>query len=136
MCITYPCLLPRALGRPADRSLEGMFDFFLRIVKLYVSILECNSLNVSKESTAAQVLKRHGVVSDALLKALQSVRGNQRVTDQNPVDKDQALERYARDLTEMARRGKLAPVIGRNEEIRRVVQVLSRRTKEQPGTHR
>ncbi|HEY8133089.1 MAG TPA: AAA family ATPase, partial [Thermoanaerobaculia bacterium] len=69
---------------------------------------------------------------DAVLKALQSVRGTQRVTDQNPEDKYQALERYARDLTQLARRGKLDPVIGRDEEIRRVIQVLSRRTKNNP----
>ena len=86
----------------------------------------------TKQSTASQVLKRHGVVADAVLKALQSVRGTQRVTDQNPEDKYQALERYARDLTALARRGKLDPVIGRDEEIRRVIQVLSRRTKNNP----
>ncbi|HEX6086399.1 MAG TPA: ATP-dependent chaperone ClpB [Thermoanaerobaculia bacterium] len=86
----------------------------------------------TKESTASQVLRRHGVVADAVLKALQSVRGTQRVTDQNPEDKYQALQRYARDLTEAARRGKLDPVIGRDEEIRRVIQVLSRRTKNNP----
>src|SRR6476646_2516794 len=86
----------------------------------------------TKESTAAKILARHGAVPDALLKALQSVRGTQRVTDQNPEDKYQALERYARDLTQLARRGKLDPVIGRDEEIRRVIQVLSRRTKNNP----
>jgi ATP-dependent Clp protease ATP-binding subunit ClpB len=86
----------------------------------------------TKETTAAKILARHGAVPDALLKALQSVRGSQRVTDQNPEDKYQALERYARDLTAMARRGKLDPVIGRDEEIRRVIQVLSRRTKNNP----
>ena len=85
-----------------------------------------------KESNAAKILARHGAVPDAILKALQSVRGTQRVTDQNPEDKYQALERYARDLTAMARRGKLDPVIGRDEEIRRVIQVLSRRTKNNP----
>jgi len=79
-----------------------------------------------------EILKRHGVVGDAVLKALQSVRGTQRVTDQNPEDKYQALERYGRDLTAFARRGKLDPVIGRDEEIRRVIQVLSRRTKNNP----
>jgi ATP-dependent Clp protease ATP-binding subunit ClpB len=79
-----------------------------------------------------EILRRHGVTPDALLKALQSVRGTQRVTDQNPEDKYQALERYARDLTQLARRGKLDPVIGRDEEIRRVIQVLSRRTKNNP----
>jgi len=86
----------------------------------------------TKETTAAKILARHGAVPDALLKALQSVRGTQRVTDQNPEDKYQALERYARDLTQLARRGKLDPVIGRDEEIRRVIQVLSRRTKNNP----
>jgi len=79
-----------------------------------------------------KLLSRHGVTGDAVLKALQSVRGTQRVTDQNPEDKYQALERYARDLTQLARRGKLDPVIGRDEEIRRVIQVLSRRTKNNP----
>src|SRR3954465_15694692 len=86
----------------------------------------------TKETNAVKILARHGAVPDALLKALQSVRGTQRVTDQNPEDKYQALERYARDLTELARRGKLDPVIGRDEEIRRVIQVLSRRTKNNP----
>ena len=86
----------------------------------------------TKETTAAKILARHGAVPDALLKALQSVRGTQRVTDQNPEDKYQALERYARDLTQLARRGKLDPVIGRDEEIRRVIQVLSRQTKNNP----
>ncbi|HEX6176941.1 MAG TPA: AAA family ATPase, partial [Thermoanaerobaculia bacterium] len=86
----------------------------------------------TKDTTAARILARHGAVPDALLKALQSVRGTQRVTDQNPEDKYQALERYGRDLTALARRGKLDPVIGRDEEIRRVIQVLSRRTKNNP----
>ena len=90
------------------------------------------AISDAKGTTAAEVLKRHGVVADAVLKALQSVRGSQRVTDQNPEDKYQALERYARDLTALARRGKLDPVIGRDEEIRRVIQVLSRRTKNNP----
>src|SRR4051794_17252300 len=86
----------------------------------------------SKETTAAKILARHGAVPDALLKALQSVRGTQRVTDQNPESKFQALEKFAKDLTALARRGKLDPVIGRDEEIRRVIQVLSRRTKNNP----
>jgi ATP-dependent Clp protease ATP-binding subunit ClpB len=86
----------------------------------------------TKESTAARILAKNGVAPDAVLKALQSVRGTQRVTDQNPEDKYQALQKYGRDLTELARRGKLDPVIGRDEEIRRVIQVLSRRTKNNP----
>jgi len=85
-----------------------------------------------KQDPAQQILKRHGATYDAILKALTTVRGSQKVTDQNPEAKYQALERYARDLTEQARRGKLDPVIGRDEEIRRVVQVLSRRTKNNP----
>ena len=85
-----------------------------------------------KKDPAQQLLARHGATNDAILKALTSVRGSQRITDQNPEGKYQALERYARDLTEAARRGKLDPVIGRDEEIRRVVQVLSRRTKNNP----
>ncbi|MGA9392456.1 MAG: ATP-dependent chaperone ClpB [Candidatus Sulfotelmatobacter sp.] len=85
-----------------------------------------------KQDVAQQVLARHGATYDAILKALTAVRGSQKVTDQNPEAKYQALERYARDLTEQARRGKLDPVIGRDEEIRRVVQVLSRRTKNNP----
>ena len=85
-----------------------------------------------KRDAAQQILARHGATYDAILKALTVVRGSQKVTDQNPEAKYQALERYARDLTELARRGKLDPVIGRDEEIRRVVQVLSRRTKNNP----
>ena len=73
-----------------------------------------------------------GATREAILQGLTAVRGNQRVTDQNPEGKYQALERYAKDLTELARRGKLDPVIGRDEEIRRVIQVLSRRTKNNP----
>jgi ATP-dependent Clp protease ATP-binding subunit ClpB len=85
-----------------------------------------------KRDKAQQILAQHGATYDAILKALTVVRGSQKVTDQNPEAKYQALERYARDLTEQARRGKLDPVIGRDEEIRRVVQVLSRRTKNNP----
>ena len=85
-----------------------------------------------KRDPAQELLGRSGATHDAILKALTAVRGSQRITDQNPEAKYQALERYARDLTEQARRGKLDPVIGRDEEIRRVVQVLSRRTKNNP----
>src|SRR5208283_3309930 len=81
---------------------------------------------------AQELLARHGATHDTILKALTAVRGSQRITDQNPEAKYQALERYARDLNEQARRGKLDPVIGRDEEIRRVVQVLARRTKNNP----
>src|SRR3954447_21956840 len=81
---------------------------------------------------AARLLKNAGATRDKLMQALQQVRGSQRVTDQNPEGKYQTLEKYGRDLTELARRGKIDPVIGRDNEIRRVMQVLSRRTKNNP----
>ena len=81
---------------------------------------------------AAKLLKDFGATRDKLMQALQQVRGSQRVTDQNPEGKYQALEKYGRDLTELARRGKIDPVIGRDNEIRRIMQVLSRRTKNNP----
>jgi ATP-dependent Clp protease ATP-binding subunit ClpB len=90
------------------------------------------SLTRKSGEPAGRILGRMGVTRDAILKALISVRGSQRVTDQNPESKFQALERFARDLTELARRGKLDPVIGRDDEVRRVIQVLSRRTKNNP----
>jgi ATP-dependent Clp protease ATP-binding subunit ClpB len=83
-------------------------------------------------SPAGRILAANGVTPDRIWSALQEVRGNQRVTDENPEGKYQALQRYARDLTELARKHKLDPVIGRDEEIRRVIQVLSRRTKNNP----
>jgi ATP-dependent Clp protease ATP-binding subunit ClpB len=81
---------------------------------------------------AGKLLKEAGVTHNKLMQALQQVRGSQRVTDQNPEGKYQTLEKYGRDLTEMARRGKIDPVIGRDNEIRRIMQVLSRRTKNNP----
>jgi len=84
------------------------------------------------ESKASQILKRAGVTRDKILQALTSVRGNQRVTTQNPEATYEALKKYGRDLTELARKGKLDPVIGRDEEVRRVMQILSRRTKNNP----
>ncbi|MGC1782784.1 MAG: ATP-dependent chaperone ClpB [Acidobacteriaceae bacterium] len=90
------------------------------------------ALSQQKGDAAQLALAAVGATHDAILRALTTVRGTQRVTDQNPEAKFQALERYARDLTDLARRGKLDPVIGRDEEIRRVVQVLSRRTKNNP----
>ena len=85
-----------------------------------------------KNEAARDALVALGATHEAILQALTAVRGSQRVTDQNPEGKFQALEKYAKDLTELARRGKLDPVIGRDEEIRRVIQVLSRRTKNNP----
>jgi ATP-dependent Clp protease ATP-binding subunit ClpB len=90
------------------------------------------ALSKAKNDPVQLALAALGGTHEAILKALSAVRGSQRVTDQNPEGKFQALEKYAKDLTELARRGKLDPVIGRDEEIRRVVQVLSRRTKNNP----
>jgi ATP-dependent Clp protease ATP-binding subunit ClpB len=118
-----------ALRRVFDKAFESATQFNDEYVSTEHFLL---AIAQSKDTTAARVLARHGAVPDALLKALQSVRGTQRVTDQNPEDKYQALEKYGRDLTALARRGKLDPVIGRDEEIRRVIQVLSRRTKNNP----
>ena len=86
----------------------------------------------SGRSPAAQLLQRSGATKDALYTAMTQVRGNQRVTSQNPESTYEALARYGRDLTDLARKGKLDPVIGRDEEVRRVIQVLSRRTKNNP----
>ena len=85
-----------------------------------------------KDSAAGTILREAGATKDNLFKALADVRGSQRVTDQNPEDKYQALKRFGRDITEQARKGKLDPVIGRDDEIRRIMQVLSRRTKNNP----
>ena len=90
------------------------------------------ALSQLSKDPAQALLKGAGATHDAILQALTQVRGSQKVTDQNPEAKYQALERYAKDLTELARKGKLDPVIGRDEEIRRVIQVLSRRTKNNP----
>jgi ATP-dependent Clp protease ATP-binding subunit ClpB len=90
------------------------------------------ALAKQKGEPVQTALAAQGATYDAILKALAEVRGAQRVTDQNPEGKFQALEKYAKDLTELARKGKLDPVIGRDEEIRRVIQVLSRRTKNNP----
>ncbi len=86
----------------------------------------------SREGEAGKILRSHGVNQDRVYKILVEIRGTQRVTDQNPEDKYQSLNRFTRDMTELARKGKMDPVIGRDEEIRRVVQVLSRRTKNNP----
>jgi ATP-dependent Clp protease ATP-binding subunit ClpB len=121
------------LSNAANKLLEQAFKEAANFKDEYVStehlLLAITHL---KQDAAQQILARHGATYDAILKALTTVRGSQKVTDQNPEGKYQALERYARDLTEQARRGKLDPVIGRDEEIRRVVQVLSRRTKNNP----
>jgi len=89
-------------------------------------------LSNAKGENVARILQSQGITKDAILKVLVSIRGSQKITDQNPEEKYQALQRYSRDLTDLARKGKLDPVIGRDEEVRRVIQVLSRRTKNNP----
>ncbi|HEV2729832.1 MAG TPA: ATP-dependent chaperone ClpB [Terriglobales bacterium] len=121
--------LSTAANQLLDRAFKEADNFKDEYVSTEHLLLAVTHL---KRDSAQEILARHGVTHDAVLKALTAVRGSQRITDQNPEAKYQALERYARDLTEQARRGKLDPVIGRDEEIRRVVQVLSRRTKNNP----
>ncbi len=133
--------LPRVAGAAAqpglsqslNKALEQAFREAANFKDEYVST-EHLLLGVAyqKGDAAGEALVALGATHDAILKALTAVRGSQRVTDQNPEGKFQALEKYAKDLTELARRGKLDPVIGRDEEIRRVIQVLSRRTKNNP----
>jgi ATP-dependent Clp protease ATP-binding subunit ClpB len=133
--------LPRVAGdaaqpnvsRDLNRALDQAFHEASNFKDEYVST-EHLLLGIAhlKGDAACDALSGHGATREAILKALTAVRGNQRVTDQNPEAKFQALEKYAKDLTELARRGKLDPVIGRDEEIRRVIQVLSRRTKNNP----
>jgi ATP-dependent Clp protease ATP-binding subunit ClpB len=124
-----PALSPRlaALVEMAQAETRRMKDEFVSTEHLLLAL----STEGAKDE-AARLLEEQGVSSDRVLEALASVRDSQRVTDQNPEGKYQALERYGRDLTELARRDKLDPVIGRDEEIRRVIQVLSRRTKNNP----
>jgi ATP-dependent Clp protease ATP-binding subunit ClpB len=90
------------------------------------------ALSDEKQGMVKSLLQRHGVTRDAVLKALMDIRGSQRITDPNPEEKYQALDKFSRDLTHQAQLGRLDPVIGRDEEIRRIVQVLSRRTKNNP----
>ena len=120
------------MGPDLSRVLEQSADEAGRMKDQFVSV-EHLLLGLTKvKSKAQELLAALGVSEKALLQALQKVRGGQQVTDQNPEDKYQALEKYGRDLVELARRGKMDPVIGRDSEIRRVVQVLSRRTKNNP----
>jgi ATP-dependent Clp protease ATP-binding subunit ClpB len=121
------------LSQPLNQILEHAFDEATRFKDEFVSTEHLLlAMAEQRSDPAGQLLDRAGATHDAILKALVSVRGSQRITDQNPESKYQALERYARDLTDLARKGKLDPVIGREDEIRRVMQVLSRRTKNNP----
>src|SRR6266545_3922821 len=124
-----PGLSPRLnkVTTAAESDASRMKDEFVSTEHLFIAVADEGG-----RSPAAQLLKQQGVTRDTILQALTSVRGSQRVTSENPEGTYQALERYGRDLTKMAREKKLDPVIGRDEEIRRVIQVLSRRTKNNP----
>jgi ATP-dependent Clp protease ATP-binding subunit ClpB len=116
----------RKVLQKAEDEAKRMGDEYVSAEHLLLGILD------SLDTGAAKLLARFGMTKDRVYEALTQIRGGQRVTDPNPEDKYQALEKYGRDLTELARQGKLDPVIGRDEEIRRVMQVLSRRTKNNP----
>jgi len=110
----------------AEKVSKNLKDDYVSTEHILIAIADETSEVCSK------ILKKYGLTKDSILKILVIIRGDQKVRDQNPEDKYQALEKYGRDLTELAKRGKLDPVIGRDEEIRRCVQVLSRRTKNNP----
>ncbi len=117
----------RAVAQAAEAEAQRLKDEYVSTEHLLLALASEDG-----RAPAARLLQQRGVTKDRIFEALTAVRGTQRVTDPNPEDKYQALERYGRDLTELARRGKLDPVIGRDDEIRRVIQVLSRRTKNNP----
>ena len=108
------------------KEAEALHDEYISTEHLLLAILD------QKEDETAKLLKKQGVSKEMVLRALADLRGGQRITDQSPEEKFRPLEKYARDLTELARKGKLDPVIGRDDEIRRLMQVLSRRTKNNP----
>jgi ATP-dependent Clp protease ATP-binding subunit ClpB len=110
----------------AQKEADAMQDGFVSTEHLLLALV------TDRKSAAGRLLADGGVTRDTILAALRELRGDERVTDENPEEKYQSLAKYARDLTDLARRGKLDPVIGRDDEIRRVIQVLSRRTKNNP----
>ena len=110
----------------AQKQADKLQDEFISTEPLLMAIVE------DKDGDAGKILRQHGVNKEDLLKVIQQMRGGSRITDQNAEQNYQALSKYARDLTELARKGKLDPVIGRDDEIRRTIQVLSRRTKNNP----
>ena len=123
---TYLSSSLRKIMTNAQKEAEKLKDEFISTEHLFLALLK------EKTCEASQILIENGVTEEALLKALMSLRGTQRVTDPQPEAKYRVLERYARDITELAKQGKLDPVIGREDEVRRVIQVLSRRTKNNP----
>jgi ATP-dependent Clp protease ATP-binding subunit ClpB len=116
----------RQVMNAAQKEAQKLKDDYVSTEHLFLALLKVG------DSDAAQILKANGVTEDVVLKALMNIRGSQRVTDPQPEGKYQVLEKYARNLTELAKQGKMDPVIGREDEIRRVIQILSRRTKNNP----
>jgi ATP-dependent Clp protease ATP-binding subunit ClpB len=116
----------KAVLEAAFAEAARMKDEYVSIEHIFLAIAD------EKHGEAASILSQAGVTRDLILRVLLEIRGTQRITDPNPEEKYQALEKFSRDLTELARMGKIDPVIGRDEEIRRIVQVLSRRTKNNP----
>ena len=110
----------------AEKKAEKMKDEYISVEHLYLALLD------ERNTPSAAIFKRYGITKEKFLDALNKVRGNQRVTSQNPEENYDALNKYGRDLVEMAREGKLDPVIGRDSEIRHTIQILSRRTKNNP----
>lgn len=121
-----------ALGADLRKTLEAAEGEMRHLKDDFLSVEHFLLAATNSKSAAGRILQAAGMNHQTVLQALASVRGNQRVTDQNPEGKYQTLEKYGRDLTELARKGKIDPVIGRDEEIRRTMQVLSRRTKNNP----
>ena len=116
-----------------NRVLDAALSEAARLTDEYVSAEHVLvAMADEKEGPLAKILAVNGITKDAIFKVLVEIRGNQRITDPNPEEKYQALKRYARDFNELARSGSFDPVIGRDEEIRRIMQVLSRRTKNNP----
>jgi ATP-dependent Clp protease ATP-binding subunit ClpB len=121
------------LSNSANEILQKAFDEAQSLKDEYVSTEHILlAISAAGKDPAAQILTREGATYDAILQAMTTIRGSHRVTSENPESQYRALEQYARDLTDAARRGKLDPVIGRDEEIRRVMQILARRTKNNP----
>ncbi|PJF47229.1 MAG: ATP-dependent chaperone ClpB [Chloroflexi bacterium] len=116
----------------AEVEARQMRDDFVSTEHLLLAMADPTAVRTGRTPAATQILNANGITRDAILRALVQVRGSQRVTSQNPEATYQALEKYGRDLTQLAQQGKLDPVIGRDEEIRRVIQILSRRTKNNP----
>ena len=110
----------------AEKKADKLKDEYISVEHLYLALLD------ERNTPSAAIFKRYGITKDKFLNALNKVRGNQRVTSQNPEENYDALNKYGRDLVEMAREGKLDPVIGRDAEIRHTIQILSRRTKNNP----